>query len=122
MMTTEVRYFTMKLAINIIQKCLAGSSFGTVGTDISDKLYFLNRGLANVKAFQDKNVLKALMDCQNTIEKLAEKLADGDWEQLCLVINLIGEVTAGNVLVVEKEQYDGLVEKHEEQLVNVPQL
>jgi hypothetical protein len=112
----------MKLAINILQKCLAGSSFGKVGDDLSGKLYFINRGLANVKAFQDKNVLKALMDCQDTIEKLAEKLADGDWEQLCLVINLIGEVTAGNVLVVEKEQYDGLVEKHEEELNNIPQI
>ena len=121
-MTTEVRYFTMKLAINILHRCLADASFGKGGKEIRANLYAINKALQHMKAFQNKDVLKALIDSQQTIEQLADKLADGDWEHLCLVMNLLSEVTAGNVLVVEKEQYDELVEKHEEELVNVPQL
>lgn len=121
-MTHEVRYFLMKLSMNMLHKCLQGASFGKGGEDIRRSLYNLNRGLLHINAFQDKKVLQALFDCETTIKELADKLAEGDWEHLCLVINLIGEVTAGNVLVVEKEQYDGLVAKHEEQLDNMPQL
>ena len=120
-MRHEVRYFLMKLSMNMLHKCLQGASFGKGGEEIRRRMYNLNRGLLHVNSFQDKNVLKALFDCEDTIKQLADKLAEGDWEHLCLVINLIGEVTAGNVLVVEKEQYDGLVEKHDE-LYNVPQL
>jgi hypothetical protein len=121
-MTHEVRYFMMKLSINMLHKCLQGASFGKVGEDISKNLRIIEKGLSHAKAFENKKLLVAVMDSQETISELAEKLADGDWEQLCLVINLIGEVTAGNVLVVEKEQYDGLVEKHEEELNNIPQI
>jgi hypothetical protein len=121
-MTHEVRYFLTKLSMNMLHKCLQGASFGKGGEEIRRSLYNLNRGLLHVNAFQDKSVLKALIDSEQTIVELAEKLAEGEWEHLCLVINLISEVTAGNVLVVEKEQYDGLVQKHEEQLNNLPQL
>jgi len=121
-MTNEVRYFLTKLSMNILHKCLQGASFGKGGEEIRKSLYNLNKGLLHVNSFQNKIVLKALFDCEQTIVELADKLAEGNWEHLCLVINLISEVTAGNVLVVEKEQYDGLVKKHEEELNNLPQL
>jgi hypothetical protein len=121
-MTHEVRYFIMKLSMHMLHKCLQGASFGKGGEEIRRSLYNLNKGLLHLNAFQNPDVVKALLDSEHTIKELAEKLAEGEWEHLVLVINLISEVTAGNVLVVEKEQYDGLVEKHEEQLNNLPQL
>ena len=121
-MTHEVRYFLMKLSMNMLHKCLQGASFGKGGEEIRRSLYSLNKGLIHLNVFQDKNVLKALLDSENTIKELADKLADGDWEQLCLVINLISEVTAGNVLVVEKQEYDDLVEKHEKEMLNQSQI
>jgi enolase len=121
-MTTEVRFFAMKLALNILHKCLADASFGKGGEEIRKNLYAINRGLAHVKAFQDKKVLQALLHSQDTIMQLADKLAENDWEYFSLVMNLLGEVTAGNVLVVEKEQYDELLEQDQLDTNNVAQL
>ena len=76
-----------------------------------------------MRAFKgNENMGKTVMQTQGAIERMAEKLCEGDWENLSIILNLMEQVTDGQVLVVEKEQYDQLNDKFESDLNNVAQM
>jgi hypothetical protein len=122
MMNTQVRYFTMKLALKMLQRCLADASFGKEGEIIQSVIRTLDLNLEQMKAFQNQSLLAGVLQCRDTIIELGEKLTEGDWEQLSVVMNLLSEVTAGNVLIVEKEEYQELEKQLDNEGFNVPQL
>jgi hypothetical protein len=122
MMNTQVRYFTMKLALKMLQRCLADASFGKEGEMIQSVIRTLDTNLEQMKAFQNQSLLAGVLQCRDTIIELGEKLTEGDWEQLSVVMNLLSEVTAGNVLIVEKEEFQELEKQLDNEGFNVPQL
>jgi hypothetical protein len=112
----------MKLALKMLQRCLADASFGKEGEMIQSVIRTLDTNLEQMKAFQNQSLLAGVLQCRDTIIELGEKLTEGDWEQLSVVMNLLSEVTAGNVLIVEKEEYQELEKQLDNEGFNVPQL
>jgi hypothetical protein len=121
-MNIQVRYFLLELTLLIQQRCLQGATTGFVGNNLSYMAERIHKELPQTRQFKDQKSLSVLLESRDMIVELADKLADGDWEQLCTVINLLEQVKDGQVLIVEKKQYDALNEKFEEDLNNVAQI
>jgi hypothetical protein len=121
-MNIQVRYFCLQLSLLIQQRCLQGESFGTFGNEMAEHTRKISSRITGLKQFQNKQALSVLLDSRDMLITMAEKLASGDWTQLSTVINLLHEVTAGNVLIVEKEQYDQLNAQYENEVSNIPQM
>lgn len=122
-MNIQVRYFLLKLGTSLVNHCLQGASFGKQSDEIRNQMRLLNNNIPAMRAFKgNENMSKTVMQTQGAIERMAEKLCEGDWENLSIILNLMEQVTDGQVLVVEKEQYDQLNDKFEKDLNNVAQM
>jgi hypothetical protein len=121
-MNIQVRYFLLELSLLIQQRCLQGATFGITGNELAWLAKRIHKELPDTKNFKDEKSLSVLLESRDMMVELATKLADGDWDQLCTVINLLEQVKDGQVLIVEKEQYDELNEKFEKEITNIPQM
>jgi hypothetical protein len=121
-MNIQVRYFLLELTLLIQQRCLQGANSGKLANSLNHLAERIHKELPGTRQFSDPKALAILLQSKEMIVELADKLADGDWDQLCTVINLLEQVKDGQVLIVEKEQYDALNEKFEEDLNNVAQI
>lgn len=121
-MNIQVRYFLLELTLLIQQRCLQGANSGKLSNSLNHLAERIHKELPGTRQFSDPKALAILLQSKEMIVELADKLADGDWDQLCTVINLLEQVKDGQVLIVEKEQYDALNEKFEEDLNNVAQI
>jgi hypothetical protein len=122
-MNIQVRFFLMKLGTSLINQCLQGASFGKQSDEIRGQLRLLNNNIPAMRAFKENSIMtKTVMQTQHAIERMAEKLCEGDWDNLSIILNLMEQVTDGQVLVVEKEQYDQLEQKFESEITNIPQM
>jgi hypothetical protein len=125
-MQTDVRYFLLRLSTALMRRGLSGISAGDLGKKAEELCRYVNVGIPKLRAFQGSaEAQKAILQTTDSIEALAAKLSEGDWEKLSTMLNLLDQVTAGQVLVVEKQQYDQLERQYEaenESLSNIPQL
>jgi hypothetical protein len=121
-MNIQVRYFLLELTLLIQQRCLQGAATGFVGNNLSYMAERIHKELPQTRQFKDQKSLSVLLESRDMMVELAEKLASGEWEDLCTVINLLEQVKDGQVLIVEKEQYDQLEQKFEEEITNIPQM
>ena len=121
-MNIQVRYFLLELTLLIQQRCLQGAASGKLANSLNHLAERIHKELPGTRQFNDSKALAILLQSKEMMVELADKLADGDWDQLCTVINLLEQVKDGQVLIVEKEQYDALNEKFEEDLNNVAQM
>jgi phage shock protein A len=113
----------MKLGTSLINQCLQGASFGKQADEIRGQMRLLNNNIPAMRAFKENAIMtKTVMQTQEAIERMAQKLAESDWENLSIILNLMEQVTDGQVLVVEKEEYDQLEQKFEEEITNIPQM
>ena len=130
-MENTVRYFLLRLGTALTQTALTGISTGKLGADADGMCRRLNVGIPQLRAFQSNPVaMQAILQTEASIQRLAEKLAEGDWEMMSTMLNLLDQVTEGQVLVVEKERYDELetqlpaaeAQPETEPFANTPQL
>lgn len=130
-MENTVRYFLLRLGTALTQTALTGISTGKLGAEADAMCRRLNVGIPQLRAFQSNPVaMQAILQTEASIQRLAEKLAEGDWEKMSTMLNLLDQVTEGQVLVVEKERYDELetqlpaaeAQPETETFTNTPQL
>lgn len=121
-MNIQVRYFLLELTLLIQQRCLQGANSGKLANSLNQLAERIHKELPGTRQFSDPKPLAILLQSREMMVELADKLADGEWDQLCTVINLLEQVKDGQVLIVEKEQYDALNDKFEGDLNNVAQM
>ena len=121
-MNIQVRYFLLELTLLIQQRCLQGATSGRLPNNLNYLAAQIHNELPGTKQFKDQKSLSVLLESRDMIVELADKLASGEWEDLCTVINLLEQVKDGQVLIVEKEQYDQLEQKFKEEITNIPQM
>jgi hypothetical protein len=121
-MNIQVRYFLLELTLLIQQRCLQGATSGSLPNNLNYLAERIHKELPGTKQFKDQKSLSVLLQSRDIMVELADKLASGEWEDLCTVINLLEQVKDGQVLIVEKEQYDQLEQKFEKEITNIPQM
>lgn len=121
-MNIQVRYFLLELTLLIQQRCLQGATFGITGNELAWLAKRIHKEIPETKQFKDEKSLSVLLESRDMIVELADKLASGEWADLCTVINLLEQVKDGQVLIVEKQQYDELNDKFEKEVNNIPQM
>jgi hypothetical protein len=108
-MQSEVRFFLMKLSTSILNECLKGCNLGKHTDTIRQDIRLINQVLPEMRHFsQDPRIVSIVLQYTESFKKLGEKLVESDWENMSLLLNLIDQIKDGQVLVVEKEQFDQL--------------
>lgn len=111
-MKYDVRMFMLRLGIALIDRALTGYSIGKLGAETEIICRRLKKEMPELKPFQDNpKLMGVLMDSRNTIEELAAKLSEGDWDHMSTAINLLDQLAQNQVLVVEKQEYDQLAKQ-----------